>query len=92
MSLQPYVFPSSPSLQVKAVQKYLKYISEGDFDSLTSLVTDDYTLATSPSNMGVPTKTMKEEVVSLKALQSGIDGKPLAVSRAQTWHEASARY
>jgi len=84
MSLQPYVFPSSPSLQVKTVQEYLKCISESDFDTLSSLVTDDYTLATSPSNMGVPSKTIAEEVTALKALQSGIDGKPLAVSRVQT--------
>jgi len=89
MSLQPYVLPSSPSLQVKTVQEYLKCISELDFDRLSSLVTDDFTLGVSPLNMGIPNKTIAEEFAAIKGLQSGLDGKPLAVSRAQTSHDPS---
>lgn len=84
MSLQPYVFPSSPSLQVKTVQEYLKCISELDFDTLSNLVTDDFTLAMSPLNMGIPDKTIAEEFDAMKGLHSGHHGKPLTVSRAQT--------
>ena len=80
MSLQPYVFPSSPSLQVKTVQEYLKCISELDFDRLSSLVTDDFTLAMSPLNLGIPDRTIAEELSILKGLESVLDGKSLSVS------------
>ena len=87
MSLQPYVFPSSPSLQIKTVHEYLKCIPELDFDRLSGLVTNDFTLATSPLNMGIPDKTIAEEFAEMKGLQSGLDGKPLAVSGALMSHD-----
>ena len=71
------------------MQEYLKCISELDFDRLSSLVTDDFTLGVSPLNMGVPNKTIAEEIAMMKGLQSTLDGKPLAVSRAQTSHDPS---
>ena len=86
MPLQPYVFPSSPSLQVKIVQEYLKCISELDFDRLSSLVTDDFTLAMSPLNLGIPDKTIAEELAILKGLESVLDGKSLSVSRRRMTH------
>ena len=86
MSPQPYVFPVSPSAQVKAVQDYLKYISKFDIDSLSGLLTDDFTLSVSPANLGVPVKTRAEEFAFIKEMQAYLDGKPLVVSRAQTWH------
>jgi hypothetical protein len=83
MSLQPYVFPPVPSPQVKAAQEYLKYISEFDFERLSNLLTDDFTLTMSPVNMGIPPKTKAEEFSVLKELQTKLDGKSLAVSGAQ---------
>lgn len=85
MSRQPYVFPPFPSPQVKAVQEYLKHISEFDIDSLGGLLTDDFTLLVSPANLGVPKKTRAEEFHFIKAMRASLDGKPLVVSRAQTW-------
>ena len=81
------MLPSSPSLQVKTVQEYLRCISELDFDRLSGLVTDNFTLGVSPLNMGIPDKTIAEEFAAIKGLQSGLDGKPLAVSRAQTSYD-----
>ena len=71
------------------MQEYLRCISELDFDRLSSLVTVDFTLGVSPLNMGIPNKTIAEEFAAIKSLLSGLDGKPLAVSRAQTSHEPS---
>jgi len=80
MSLQPYVFPAFPSPQVKAVQDYLKYISEFDLDGLSGLLTDDFTLSVAPVNLGVPDKTRAEEFAFIKEMQAKLNGKPLVVS------------
>jgi len=85
MSPQPYVFPASLSPQVKAVQGYLKYISEFDIDSMRGLLTDAFTLSVSPASLGVPDKTRAEEFAFIKEMQAKLDGKPLVVSRVQTW-------
>lgn len=84
MSLQPYVFPPFPSPQVKAVQEYLKCVSGFDFEGLSSLMMDNFTLTVSPMNLGVPDKTKDEEIAFLKELQANLDGKPLIVSKTQT--------
>jgi hypothetical protein len=81
MSPQTYVFPPFPSPQVKAVQDYLKYISEYDFDRLSNLMTDDFTLTTLPMSMGIPDRTKSEEFAFLKDMQAVLDGKPLVVSK-----------
>jgi hypothetical protein len=84
MSSQAYVFPPFPSPQLKAVQEYLKYVTEFDFEGLSSLITDNFTVTTSPMNASVPDKTKDEEFAFLKALQAKLDGKPFVVSKAQT--------
>jgi hypothetical protein len=80
MSLQPYVFPPSPSPQVKAV---LEMHVEYDIDGLKSLMTDDFTLKTLPVNLGAPDRTKDVVFAGLKEVQTTYNGKPLAVSRSQ---------
>jgi hypothetical protein len=82
---QPYAFPTFPSPQVKAVQAYLKRISEFDIDGLNDLLTDDFTLSVSPANLGVSDKTRGKELDLVKEIQAQSDGKPLVVSGTQTW-------
>jgi len=80
MSSQPYVFPASPSPQVKAAKDYLKYISKFDIDGLSGLLTDDFTLSVSPANLGVPDKTRAEEFAFIKDMQAALNGKPLVIT------------
>ena len=84
MFLQPYVFPSFPSPQIRVVQECLKCISEFDIDGLNNLMMDDFTLKMSPVNLGVPDRTKAVAFAGLKEMQAALNGKPLAVSRSQT--------
>ena len=81
MSLEPYVFPPSPSHQVKVVQEYLKYYSEFDFDRLSGLSTDNFTQLTLPASLGLSVRTKIEELGFLKDLQASVGGKTLQVSK-----------
>lgn len=82
-TLQPYVFPPSPSPQAKAVQKCLKCISEYDIDGLKCVMTDDFTLKTLPMNLGAPDRMKDVVFAGLEEVQATFNGKPLAVSRSR---------
>jgi hypothetical protein len=82
MSPQPYVFPVSPSRQVKAVQDYMNYVSVFDIDNLSTLITDSFTQTTLPSNLGVPVRTKDENFAVLEEVKGILKGK-MDVSKFQ---------
>jgi hypothetical protein len=82
MSPQSYVFPASPSRQVKAVQDYMKYVSVFDINNLSTLIADSFTQTTLPSNLGVPVRTKDENFAVLEEVKGVLDGK-MDVSKIQ---------
>jgi hypothetical protein len=49
-------------------------------------MSDDFTLKTAPSSLGVPEKTKNELFAYLGELQTSLKGQHLDVSRAQMTH------
>jgi hypothetical protein len=81
-TMQEYVFPPHPSRQVKVVQEYLKFLSKFDLDGLSGLTTDNFTQSTSPTNLGVPTRTKSQDLAFLKGLEATVN--TLSVSKSGT--------
>jgi hypothetical protein len=82
MSLEPYVYPVSPSPQVRLVREYIQYLSAFDIDRLSGLTTDNFTQQMLPTDLGVAPRTKAEDLAFLKELQTQRNGTPIHVSGA----------
>lgn len=84
MSLEPYVYPVSPSPQVQLVRDYIQYLSAFNLDKLSGLTTDNFTQQMLPADLGVAPRTKAEDLAFLQQLQAQRNGTPIHVSRAWT--------
>jgi hypothetical protein len=84
MSLEPYVYPVSPSPQVQLVRDYIQYLSAFNLDKLSGLTTDNFTQQMLPTDLGVAPRTKAEDLAFLQELQAQRNGTPIHVSRART--------
>jgi hypothetical protein len=86
MSPQPYVFPESPSPQLKVVQDYIKFFSAFDLEKLGTLISDNLVHKIVPESLGVPNRTKAEILAFLAHMRGMFNGKPLEVSRGSDVH------
>lgn len=86
MSSPPYEFPEDPSPQLEVIRKYYTFLSTFDFDSLSTLITDDFAHQIAPLSLGVPKKTKSDFLTFLRQYRADVKGQHLDVSRAQMTH------
>ncbi|KAF8480424.1 hypothetical protein DFH94DRAFT_742758 [Russula ochroleuca] len=80
MSPQPYVFPESPSPQLKVVQDYIKFFSAFDLEKLGTLISDNLVHKIVPESLGVPNRTKAEILAFLAHMRGMFNGKPLEIT------------